>query len=51
MYETEMREWLLECFDDEHDQEQISDLSYTQLVRYVNRYHDNGFNGFMATIR
>jgi len=51
MYETEMREWLLDCFTEEDDQEQIQELSYEQLVRSVNRYHDNGFNGFLATIR
>ncbi len=44
--ETEMREWLLECFSDEYDQEQIEDLTYNQLVRSIERYYDGGVEEF-----
>jgi len=42
----EMKSWLLECFEDEHDQEQIEELSYTQCVRAINRHYDGGIRAF-----
>lgn len=44
----EMRKWLLECFDEEYDQEQIRELSYDDCVKAVNRYYDGGFKAFLA---
>lgn len=45
--ELEMREWLLECFSDEYDQEQIQELTYEQLKSAVNRYYAGGFEVFL----
>lgn len=44
--DKEMREWLLECFSDEYDQEQIEELTHEQLVRSINRYFDGGMKAF-----
>lgn len=44
--ESEMMEWLLECFDDEFDQEQIRELNYSELVRVIDMYYDGGFRAF-----
>jgi hypothetical protein len=44
--DTEMREWLLECFSEEYDQEQIEALSHNELVRAINRYYDGGIKAF-----
>ncbi len=46
--EKEMREWLLECFSDEYDQEQINELGYLELQRSINKYYDGGLNSFIA---
>ena len=44
--ENEMREWLLECFEDEYDQEQIKELSEIQLIKAINRYFEGGMREF-----
>lgn len=44
--EKEMREWLLECFSDEYDQEQIEELTSKQLERAINKYFDGGLTAF-----
>lgn len=44
--DIEMRSWLLDCFEEEYDQEQIQELSHEQLVRAINRYYDGGMKGF-----
>lgn len=44
----EMKEWLLECFEDEYDKEQINELTYEQCVRAINRYYDGGMKAFIA---
>lgn len=44
---TEMREWLLECFPDEYDQEVIGELTYDELVNGINKYYDGGYVGFL----
>lgn len=44
----EMKAWLLECFDEEYDQEQIRELTYEQCVRAINRYYDGGMKAFKA---
>lgn len=44
--DKEMREWLLECFSDEYDQEQIEELTHEQLMRSINRYFDGGVAAF-----
>jgi len=44
-FETEMRNWLLDIFQEDGDEEEIEELSYTQLVRAVNRYFDGGIDG------
>lgn len=43
---SEMREWLLECFEDEYDQEQIQSLSDSQLEKSIDRYFDGGKQAF-----
>ena len=45
--EKAMKEWLLDCFNDEYDQEQIESLSYEQLVKSINRYYDGGMKAFL----
>lgn len=45
-----MREWLLDCFDEEYDQEMIQELNEQELERSVNRYYDGGLRAFMAGI-
>lgn len=45
--QIEMREWLLECFNDEYDQEKIQELTYGELVKAVNKYYDGGFKEFV----
>lgn len=42
----EMKAWLLECFDDEYDQEQIKELSYEHAVKAINHYYDGGIKAF-----
>lgn len=42
----EMKAWLLECFEDEYDQEQIKELTYNQCVRAINRYYDGGMQAW-----
>jgi hypothetical protein len=44
--DKEMKDWLLECFSDEYDQEQIEELTHNQLVRAINRYFDGGMKEF-----
>ena len=46
--ESDMRDWLLECFSEEYDQEQINELTYDQLVKSINRYYDGGMRAFRA---
>lgn len=48
--DTQMRNWLLECFSDEYDVEQINELTHNQLVKAISRYFDGGFNAFMETV-
>jgi hypothetical protein len=48
--EQEMREWLLECFSDEYDQERILELTYEQLEKAINRYFDGGMEEFKACV-
>ncbi len=44
--DKDMRDWLLECFSDEYDQEQIEELTHEQLEKAVNRYYDGGMQAF-----
>lgn len=46
--DKEMREWLLECFSDEYDQEKIQELTHEQLVKSINHYYDGGMNVFQS---
>lgn len=48
--QDEMRSWLLDCFTDEYDQEQIQELSYQQLVKSINRYYDGGISQFITCL-
>lgn len=43
----DMREWLLECFSDEDDQEEIQELSDKEVLASVNRYFHGGVKEFM----
>lgn len=45
--ETEMRDWLLECFSEEYEQEQINELTFNELKRSVNKYYDRGIKAFL----
>jgi len=44
--QQEMIEWLLDCYSEEHDQEIINNLSYTELKRIVNREYAGGVDAF-----
>lgn len=44
---NEMREWLLECFSDDYDQEEILELTDKVLERAINRYFDGGVKEFI----
>ncbi len=46
-----MIEWLLECFTDDYDQEQIQELTESQLTRAINRYYDGGLSAFIQDYR
>ncbi len=46
----EMRKWLLDCFEDEYDQEQIRELSFEHCVKAVNRYYDGGYKAFLSCV-
>lgn len=43
----QMREWLLECYDDEYDQEIIHELTDDQLIKTVNREFSGGMKQFI----
>lgn len=43
---ADMKSWLLECFNEEVDQEEIEGLSFEQLVRAINRYYEGGIEQF-----
>lgn len=43
------REWLLDCFDDEYDQEEIAAASDEVIIKAVKRYHYDGIAGFLDT--
>lgn len=43
-----MIDWLLECFDDDYEQDEIRDLSYKQACQAINRYFDGGIEEFIA---
>ncbi len=44
----DMREWLLECYSDEYDQEVINGLTDSELGSVINRYYDGGMRAFRA---
>lgn len=45
--DVEMRGWLLECFTDAYDQEEINGLTHEQLVSAINTYYDGGMVEFV----
>lgn len=45
--ENNMREWLLDCYEDEYDQEQINQMSYRELIKAINWYYDGGIECFV----
>lgn len=45
--EDKMREWLLECFASDDDQEEIESLGFNGLFIAVNRYYDGGIAQFI----
>lgn len=45
--QDEMREWLLECFSSDDDQDIIEDLDDVELVSAINRYFGGGMKGFL----
>jgi hypothetical protein len=40
------REWLLDCFQDEYDQETIRGLNDSSIVDAINRYYHDGIEAF-----
>lgn len=48
--EKKMREWLLDCFDDEYDQEKINGLTIKELYKYIHCYFDGGVKTFIKCI-
>ncbi len=48
--DKDMRELLMECFDEEADQEEIDSLTHEQLVRAINRYYDGGMRAFKECV-
>ena len=48
--EKEMRSWLKECFTEEEEHEQIDEFNFDNLVKFINRYYDNGFEQFILDI-
>jgi hypothetical protein len=44
--EENMKEWLLECFTEEADQEEIEALTREELIQAINRYYDGGLEQF-----
>ena len=45
--DREMKDWLLDCFDEEADQEEIEGLGSQQLENAINRYFDGGMKEFI----
>lgn len=48
--EGSMRLWLLQCFQDEHDQEMIKELSFEYLKIAVDRHYHGGYTEFIKSI-
>jgi hypothetical protein len=48
--EEEMRVWLLECFTDEYEQEEINKLNVDELESSIYRYYDGGMESFIEAI-
>ena len=48
--EQEMREWLLECFTQESDQEEIENLTEQELIESINRYFEDGIRAFIRCL-
>lgn len=47
LLDREMREWLLDCYDNEDDQAEIEELNHDELVKAVNRLYDGGLTEFI----
>jgi hypothetical protein len=45
-----MREWMLECFIEEYDQEQIQNFNHRQLEKHVDLYFDGGLDAFIECV-
>lgn len=46
----QMREWLLDCFEDDYEQEEIQQLNFEEVQDAVQRYYDGGITGFIESI-
>ena len=44
--EDYMREWLLDCFPDEYDQEVIESLTNWELIDAIENYFDGGIEAW-----
>jgi hypothetical protein len=44
--EKYMKEWLLDCFPDDADQEEIESLSREELMQAIRKYYDGGLDQF-----
>lgn len=47
MAHAQMKEWLLDCFNEEADQEKIKQLIYEHCVKAINKCYDGGFKQFI----
>lgn len=45
----DMRAWLLDCYSDEDDQDEIKELTGWEVYRCIHREFRGGVNGFMET--
>lgn len=47
---SEARDWLLDCFSDEYDQELITDLTPDDVIAAVERYYEGGWSEFRSSL-
>lgn len=45
-----MKDWLLDCFTEQQDHEEIEELTHDELVNAINRYYDGGMKEFVRCL-
>lgn len=43
----DMINWLLDCFEDDYDQDTIKELDFQAAKKAVNKYYDGGYYQFL----